>query len=294
MFNSNNGYSLADIAAATGGNERNNGGIWNDGGAWWIIILFLFCFSGWGNGFGGFGGYGANSNGLGSPSGQGWATRADINEGFAFQNLQSGINAIQQGICDSTYALNNALTNGFHGVDNAVCNLGYQTQQGFNSTNVALMQGQNALATQLSNCCCDTKSAIQQALIISQIKMLFLAKLQIAAARPVVRLREVLPTSTTIQQLIQMRFKLLWLIIPVILLIARTLELVQFSIISARRKSLTCKTRIRLFVLPHLNRLRITLLQLIKKLKLPSSSADQAVIIQFPLAQYQTPTAAIA
>lgn len=101
MFNSNNGYSLADIAAATGGNERNNGGIWNDGGAWWIIILFLFCFSGWGNGFGGFGGYGANSNGLGSPSGQGWATRADINEGFAFQNLQSGINAIQQGICDS-------------------------------------------------------------------------------------------------------------------------------------------------------------------------------------------------
>lgn len=65
MFNSNNGYSLADIAAATGGNERNNGGIWNDGGAWWIIILFLFCFSGWGNGFGGFGGYGANSNGLG-------------------------------------------------------------------------------------------------------------------------------------------------------------------------------------------------------------------------------------
>lgn len=128
MFNSNNGYSLADIAAATGGNERNNGGIWNDGGAWWIIILFLFCFSGWGNGFGGFGGYGANSNGLGSPSGQGWATRADINEGFAFQNLQSGINAIQQGICDSTYALNNALTNGFHGVDNAVCNLGYQTQ----------------------------------------------------------------------------------------------------------------------------------------------------------------------
>lgn len=30
MFNSNNGYSLADIAAATGGNERNNGGIWND------------------------------------------------------------------------------------------------------------------------------------------------------------------------------------------------------------------------------------------------------------------------
>lgn len=50
MFNNSNGYSLADIAAATGGNNRNDG-MW-DNGAWWIIILFLFCFNGgiWGNG----------------------------------------------------------------------------------------------------------------------------------------------------------------------------------------------------------------------------------------------------
>ncbi len=34
-------------------------------------------------------------------------------------------------------------------------------QQGFNSTNVALMQGQNALATQLADCCCKTQTAIQ-------------------------------------------------------------------------------------------------------------------------------------
>lgn len=31
MFNQGNGYSLSDIAAATG--ERNNTG-WGDGGAW--------------------------------------------------------------------------------------------------------------------------------------------------------------------------------------------------------------------------------------------------------------------
>lgn len=42
MFNSNGGYSLADIATATG-NERNS---WGEGGAWWIIILFLFMFMG--------------------------------------------------------------------------------------------------------------------------------------------------------------------------------------------------------------------------------------------------------
>lgn len=38
MFNtSNSGYSLADIAAATGGNDRRNSdGMWNDGGAWQV------------------------------------------------------------------------------------------------------------------------------------------------------------------------------------------------------------------------------------------------------------------
>lgn len=74
MFNNSNGYSLADIAAATGGNNRNDG-MW-DNGAWWIIILFFFCFNGgmWGNGFGrGMGGQGA-----GSPAFQGTTTREEI------------------------------------------------------------------------------------------------------------------------------------------------------------------------------------------------------------------------
>ena len=64
-------------------------------------------------------------------------------------------------ICDGFYTQNTALMSGFHGVDNAICNLGYQTQQGFNTTNVALMQGQNALQSQLANCCCETREAIQ-------------------------------------------------------------------------------------------------------------------------------------
>ena len=45
MFNE--GYSLADLAAATG----NNDGFGANNGAWWIIILFLFCFMGGGNGY---------------------------------------------------------------------------------------------------------------------------------------------------------------------------------------------------------------------------------------------------
>ena len=65
-------------------------------------------------------------------------------------------------MCDGFYAQNTALMNGFHGIDNAICNLGYQTQQGFNTTNVALMQGQNALQAQLADCCCQNREAISQ------------------------------------------------------------------------------------------------------------------------------------
>ena len=42
-------YSLADIAAATGGNRNNDG--FGDGNGWWIILFLLIC--GWGGyGFG--------------------------------------------------------------------------------------------------------------------------------------------------------------------------------------------------------------------------------------------------
>lgn len=34
MFNGNNGYSLADIAAATGNNNNNNDGFCGNNGAW--------------------------------------------------------------------------------------------------------------------------------------------------------------------------------------------------------------------------------------------------------------------
>ena len=147
----------ADIRACTC--DGNNGGL-GMGGDWLIaiVILFLFpmMFGGGMFGFGGFGGgWGGNNAAM-----QGALTRADLCSEFNFNGLENSVRGVQQGICDSTYALNTSILNGFHGVDNAVCNLGYQTQQGFNQTNIALMQGQNALQTQLADCCCQTQRAI--------------------------------------------------------------------------------------------------------------------------------------
>ena len=95
-------YTLSDIAAVTDGN-RNNGGMF--GGDWsaWIILFLLFGM--FGGGWGGFGGFG----GGGGTGFQGYATRADINEGFALNGITNGITAIQQGLCDTTYALNNSI-----------------------------------------------------------------------------------------------------------------------------------------------------------------------------------------
>lgn len=140
MFNQNSGYSLADIAAATGGN--NNG--WGNGDSWWIILLFLFAFNGNGFGWGG-NGAGANAGRVGYPC----ATQLDVRDAVDQQTLISKLDQQTYGLADSTYALNSAITSGFHGVDNAICSLGYQTQAGF-----------TGLGTQLAQCCCDTRAAI--------------------------------------------------------------------------------------------------------------------------------------
>jgi hypothetical protein len=138
MFNST-GYSLSDIAAATGGSR--NGGMFDGDGGWWIILLFLFA--GWGRGFGG----GFGGGGYEVPA----ATQADVRAAVDQQTLISKLDQQTYGLADSTYALNNAITTGFHGVDNAVCTLGYNMQGGF-----------NALGHQISDCCCKTQTAIER------------------------------------------------------------------------------------------------------------------------------------
>ena len=117
-------YTLSDIAAVTDGN-RNNGMFGGDWSAWIILFLLFGMFGGgWGNGFGGFG----NGGGAGF---QGYATRADNNEGFALNCLQTGITAIQQGLCDTTYALNNSITDCCCTTQRAIDGVNFNMAKGF-------------------------------------------------------------------------------------------------------------------------------------------------------------------
>lgn len=98
--------------------RTNNGGMF--GGGWegllGLIVILGVLNGGWGGGFGGFGG-----------GGNGAATRADINAGFQFNDLQNGIRGLERGLCD-----------GFYGVQN----------------------GLNTIGHQISDCCCATQRAI--------------------------------------------------------------------------------------------------------------------------------------
>ena len=128
--------SLSDIAAVTNRNDGYGNDMFGGNGAWWLIVLLLF---GWGGrGFGGFGGGYGMGGGCGAPC----ATQADVRAAVDQQTLISKLDQQTYGLADSTYALNNAITNGFHGVDNALCNLGYN------------------LSHQISDCCCTTQRAI--------------------------------------------------------------------------------------------------------------------------------------
>ena len=132
-----NGYNLSDIAAVT----RNGDGMFGGDNGWWIILLFLFA--GWGGrGFGG--GFGGGYEGI--P-----ATQADVRAAVDQQTLISKLDNQTYGLADSTYALNNAITSGFHGVDNAMCTLGYNVQAGI-----------NGISHQISDCCCETGRAIER------------------------------------------------------------------------------------------------------------------------------------
>ena len=145
-----NGLSASDVAVLSGNYGRSNdGGMFGGSGDWgaWIILFLIFGLFGNGRGFGGFGGGNGGSCGCSAPC----ATQADVRAAVDQQTLISKLDQQTYGLADSTYALNNTITNGFHGVDNAICNLGYNVQSGF-----------NGLSAQLAQCCCDNRAAISE------------------------------------------------------------------------------------------------------------------------------------
>lgn len=146
MFSSNCNTASVPLVANIDGNNGNN---WNDGSWLWFLIVVFAIFGGWGNGFGGFGG--GTNGGVGS----------EIQRGFDNQAVISKLDGISNGLCDGFYAMNNSMLTGFNGINTNIMQTGYGIQQAVNADTVANMQNTNALQSQLANCCCETREAIQ-------------------------------------------------------------------------------------------------------------------------------------
>lgn len=122
MFNSNTPFTMPVTPAY--GNNSGGFGFGND----WIGLIVILAILGWGgNGFGGFGGNGGYS---------------EVQRGFDNQAVINKLDGLTYGLSDSTYALNNAITNGFSGVQSTLC------------------QGFNGLSREVADCCCTTQRGI--------------------------------------------------------------------------------------------------------------------------------------
>lgn len=110
------------------------GGFGGENG-WWVILFIILLF-GWGrNGYG-------NNNGSVM---DGYVLASD------FATVERKLDAVNNGICDSTFALNNSINGGF-----ATAELSRANQQ------AALMQQLNAMQMQSQECCCENRAAIAQ------------------------------------------------------------------------------------------------------------------------------------
>ena len=134
MFNTNtNGYSLADVAAATG-----NG--WGNGNnEWWILILFLFFFMG-GNGF----------------NGRQTVTTDDMQNQFNFASLERQNNEITANSRQVAYDLSNDIAQLGLALNTAVRDAWSGLNENIRDSQ-SLIQG---LGSTVEQCCCSTNRNI--------------------------------------------------------------------------------------------------------------------------------------
>lgn len=139
MFN-NNGYSLADIAAATGNNDGGFG--FGDGNGAWVLLLFILVL------MGGWNGNGWNGGGYGNGGGTGYIT-ADIQRGFDQSALVGGLAGITA-----------AVNSGFANAEVSRCNAQANVLQTLNNNQANLSTQLNTIAMNQQNCCCQNRAGL--------------------------------------------------------------------------------------------------------------------------------------
>lgn len=134
-------------------NGKSNGNGWGDN---LFAILLLFIIMGRGNFFGG--GFGGGM----MPNGQGGVVpliNNDANTAVIMQAVQRNGYDVQS-LATALNTSSDAVMAAINSLGQQVCNIGSQMGMNTNQIITALMQGNNAIATQLAECCCKTNNAI--------------------------------------------------------------------------------------------------------------------------------------
>lgn len=112
-------YTLSDLATITNGNGMG-------GNSWWLIVFFLLIFGGgfgYNNRMGDYGQFATS------------ASQQDILFNQKFADLGQKVNSIGDGICSSTYALNNTIVGEGRTTQEAIGTVRYDMANLVNSIN---------------------------------------------------------------------------------------------------------------------------------------------------------------
>jgi hypothetical protein len=129
---------------------NNNGGFFGNNGGFQDIIALIVIAAIFGNGNFGFGGWGDNGNNANSTERE-MIMSAIQRNGVDISQLASSLNC---GIGRIDDAIGQVAA--------SICSLGNQMGQNTNQIITALMQGNNALTSQLASCCCDLKQLVSE------------------------------------------------------------------------------------------------------------------------------------
>lgn len=141
-----------NMVAAMMNNRGNND--WGNG-AWWIIILLIF-------GWGGFGGFGGGFGGRGNAQGLadlGNLVNNDAGRELIMQAIQGNATAISQ-LASTIHCDTNQLSAAIQSVSTQICNLGSTLGLGQRDIIQQIIMGNQTLASQLCNCCCELRQQI--------------------------------------------------------------------------------------------------------------------------------------
>lgn len=128
----------------------NNGGFGN--GGWWILLLLLF-------GWGGFGGNGFGNRGAQGLADLGNLVNNDAGRELLMQAINGNANAIGQ-LSTKLGCDYNALSGAIQSLSTQICQLGNTVGLGQRDIIQQIMMGNQTLASQLCNCCCDLRQQI--------------------------------------------------------------------------------------------------------------------------------------